>query len=433
MRRRDELVAGLAAYSVRVVSTAAEAVASLARAPVDCIIANDELTDGTGIELLERCATLAPGAKRIVLAAYKDLARVVRARTDRTAHRALQVGTKPINVAKVVAEVLGDLDGHSAPPKSLTASPTGVRGTELLLVSTARKLVRFSGIVVRPLQQENCRIEFVLPASQLRHLHSELKRRWPPRIHPKTSRSHPVAELFGTLSDTQELYAREVDDEIATHVYLVVLPWQHEAKVTLALGIDSAELSPEWTQCLAQIHDLIVTELAELVVASDYPPAGESDRALLEYNYIVTDGYVGPDRRKQATTLLNRHVFRGRRARVPSRLATTVGTFVDRLGRAVWWWAGVFMLLSTIDTVFTYVYVRNGTVSELNPLLRTMVHSHPVLLVATKYALSTAAFMIAARFQLFRARHFILGAPLVVYGLLDAYWFWLLWARLGPR
>jgi hypothetical protein len=72
--------------------------------------------------------------------------------------------------------------------------------------------------------------------------------------------------------------------------------------------------------------------------------------------------------------------------------------------------------------VCTFVFVRNGTVNELNPLLAPLLEGHPWKFFAIKNMLALSAFLGIARFELIRFAKY--GLPLLVglYLLLDFYW-----------
>jgi hypothetical protein len=96
----------------------------------------------------------------------------------------------------------------------------------------------------------------------------------------------------------------------------------------------------------------------------------------------------------------------------------------------VWVCLLVYLGLSTMDTVLTWVFVSQGTFTELNPLLRPLIGKHPWGFVLVKNSLSILSFLLVARFQLMLPGKILLGLNLFLYFALDVYWLILLWPRL---
>ncbi len=438
--RREALVASLTPYVVYAVDTEAAAIEIFETHYVDLVLANDVFEDGRGLDFLRLCSRLFPKCgHRLLLAAYGDLPEIIRARTDHIIARAIQSSTKAANVSQIVRETLGD--AATIARTSTTAVKVNAGGGEMLLLGTSRRLARLGGTVVReysPTTKE-LRLQFVIAAAQVDNLRTDLRRRWSKPIKSagkaaaQGHENHPVLELLGTTSGPEEVYAAPAsNDEPDTCVYAIILPWRREPKMTVVLGVDCPEFSTAWADRLVEIHRFAVAQVAEFVVpstrGSDHPSAPPA-AALLEYNLLVTPTYVGPDRRLEPTTLLNRYVISGRRKRVPSRLAKTVDLFVDRIAKPVRRYAIAFVILSAIDTVLTYVNVRSGRVVELNPLLRPLVLEHPWTFLIVKNAVALTAFFLVSRFQLFRIGPYVLGTTVAGYAVLDAYWIWVLAGR----
>ena len=88
-----------------------------------------------------------------------------------------------------------------------------------------------------------------------------------------------------------------------------------------------------------------------------------------------------------------------------------------------------YLFLSSLDTCFTYWFVRSGDVIELNPLLRPLITEHPWIFVFVKNLFSISSFLLVARLQLFRIGKILLPFNVAVYFCLDIYWFIL----VGPK
>src|SRR5207249_8070180 len=131
---------------------------------------------------------------------------------------------------------------------------------------------------------------------------------------------------------------------------------------------------------------------------------------------------VGPDRRSRPTSFLDRHFLLGRRRTLASGMVGFRETFVDRLSPDVARVAIAYILLSLIDTVFTFRYVAFGSTHELNPLLRVVIRSSPVAFILLKNALSLGALFVVVRYQLVRLGRVVLVGNMLLYALLDFYW-----------
>ncbi len=431
--RRDAIVASLTKYDVVLGESIEASLLVLTGRHVDVILAADALSDGSGLDLLRRCAEVAPHSLRLLLGSYEDLTEIVDARADETIARAIQNKTSVENIRWIVQDALGAASRR--PDVSATNIRLNACDGETLLLATVRRLVRLKDAVLRTFSRDPAalRLEFVLPSDQLALLRQEVQRRWSQPIKEMGTNARLDEPLLqATLGETtreQEVYTRTLHDEPDTHAYLAVLPWRREPKMTVVVGISRARDAALWTTRLATIHEFAATQVPEFVIPLMQPnarPSGPPAASLLEYDWIKTSVYTGPDRRAAPTTLVNRYMFTGRRKRVPGRLARTFDNVVDRIAKPVRPYALAFVLFSTIDTVLTFVCVRRGTVSELNPVLRSLIFSHPWGFVALKYALSLFAFLMSSRFQLFRIGPYILGAAVFAYAALDLYWLVLL-------
>jgi len=157
------------------------------------------------------------------------------------------------------------------------------------------------------------------------------------------------------------------------------------------------------------------------VEADDTIVPGQA-KILQTHDLVATQSYVGKDRRRNTGTAFDRYAFHGKRSFVPAQIAELTITFADRLSPTAKRYFCAYVLLSLIDTVCTFVFVRNGTVNELNPLLAPLLEGHPWKFFAIKNMLALSAFLGIARFELIRFAKY--GLPLLVglYLLLDLYW-----------
>ncbi len=419
-----QLGAALGDHAVQTVSDPADALALLAKTKFDLILCEFQLPGGNGLELLQRCASDHPDMPRILVTAYDELPEIVRARS-RFNMRVVQRSAKPEQLRRIVSEVFGE---RPAPAKPRFAAEQ----LEELLRWSARGLAAVPSVVLRPLPHpERMRLEFVLRTGDaLEALRAEIVSHWlwPLKARdgelPARDRHHPVVALFGELAPNQELYVRRLDGEEEVYAYLALLPWRHEPRVTAVLGIQRPHFLELPWQLLVDVHRMALSEMGELPLPS-LPSASEhtgTAQPALEYDWIVTRTYVGPERRKTPTPLLSRYLLFGRRRRVPSKITRLSDNFVDQIALFVRWYALAYFLLSTVDTVLTLWAVRRGLVREANPLLRPLVLHAPWLFLVVKNAIALAAFFLVARFQLFHIGRWLLSATVGAYLALDIYW-----------
>jgi hypothetical protein len=353
----------------------------------------------------------------------------VRARASGLVQRVIQKSTRAENARCIVAETIGN--GAAAP--HVTGCPEAAwQEMEELLRWTAARITRVHEVVIRQFSSNasDIQLQFVLhqgPAYEA--FRGEVVQRWLWPVKPRGGPAlphdadHPVLGYLGDLSEDREVYARRIGEE-DFYVYLALLPWCREARATAALGIYRQEFDESLYELLVDVHRFAVEEVAELPlpqIPSRVEATGPG-HTVLEYDWIVTDSYVGADRRRAPTPFLNRFAFIGRRKRIPSRAARTSDSYVDRLAPWVRRYAVVYLVLSAIDTGLTWWCVRRGIVDELNPLLRPFVLHRPSLFLMFKNLLAVLVFLVVARFQQFRIGRYILGAPLLAFALLDAYW-----------
>ncbi|MBI3184751.1 MAG: response regulator [Myxococcales bacterium] len=428
----DLLVRTLRKYQTVTAENGELALELLEQRPVDLIISDFKMPGITGVELLRTCQERHPASKRILMTAYSDLPEVVRARADGVVSCVIPKPSRPENVQTVVAECLAQ-SAHSAPEPAKPAAPGWDMGAELLRW-TGERVVKIRGIVIRqpPRDQGELQLQFVLPRGEaFEQFRADALKQWLWPLKPKDGpvgrghKRHPVVRMLGGLSADQELYAKQVGEGL--YVYLALLPWRREDRATAALGILARAPEQAHRDTLFDVHRLALGELTELPLPK--VPAGGAEgpvRHALDYDWVVTENYVGPDRRARPTSFLNRFLFVGKRADAAAELRGTPGLFVDRLSPAVAWFAGIYLVLSLLDTLFTYIFVRSQVFAEMNPLLRGLVHDSPGTFLFVKNALSIAGFFVVLRFQLSRLGNVLLAVIVGGFAVLDGYWLWLI-------
>jgi CheY-like chemotaxis protein len=396
-----------------------EAALRLLDKSIDAIVVQLHLPGGGALELLRECALRLPHAPRILLAGYDDLPSLLSARGSGLFSRVLDSEADAGRIARAVEEAL-----H--PAEEVSVSTARGPSLEALLRTTAACLAQTRGAMIRPLPPDSraLQLQFVLPQGRrIDSLREEIVRLWLWPIKPRDGRverehrQSPAGKLAAGFSRRSEAYAKHFPGFDA---YLLLLPWQREAKLTAALGIAGSAPAGQWP-LLKAIHAGAISELAEFALPSIEETSGVG-QAVPEYDWIVTPDYAGPDRRQRPTGLFTRFLFFGRRRRVPSRIARVSGSFSDGAGPGIAKYAVLYLLLAALDAWLTLRCVRAGLVREANPLLRPLVQHHEWLFLACKNALALGAFALVARFQLFRLGRPALRAMAALYLLLDLYW-----------
>ena len=125
----------------------------------------------------------------------------------------------------------------------------------------------------------------------------------------KKDRKHPAVRMLGGLSHRSEVYAKSVPGARLT-AYLVLLPWQHERKLTAVLGLLTEAPRADLWPLLREIHAEAIDELTEFALPQLEETSGVG-QAIPEYDWILTADYAGVDRRRKPTSFLNRFVLFG--------------------------------------------------------------------------------------------------------------------------
>lgn len=402
-------------------------------ASIAVVISAAQLPDMPGLAVLQKWKDAHPGAVRILVADHSELPGLLQARAAGIVDHVVSRASASQGLQRVALEALGaavDASITRAAPAADAAPSTQIWDQ---LRWTVEQVARARGVIVRSLPSDArvLHLQFVLPDAEVPVLRNRLAKGWPAPVKAKDRRArwrerrHPLIRFLGGLSLPSELYAQEVPDG---HAFVALLPWQREAKVTALVGILPGAPDGGHRADVEALHRHALEKVREFPLPA--VPFGDEasgvGQPVPEYDWIITDDYAGPDRRKRETTFLNRFVLFGRRRRVGSRIRSVSDVFVDRLPKAVWAYAIAYVVLSGVDTAFTFKFVREGVVREMNPLLRPLVVEWPLLFLATKNSVALAGLFATARLHSFRLGRHLLRAVLLAYALLDVYWLWLL-------
>ncbi len=429
----------LASFSPVAVRGREAALVELEREPFALVIADFRAFRGGGLEILQARAKKFPQARQILLADYAELPEILRTRIHESAIHVAPRSGNPENLFTLVERTLArDPNASALEAEAIEVLdwPEAVK----LLRWTLLQAVRIPGVVIRPLGNfsERLELQFVIPIEiDFEPFHCRLPARWgwpilsrPGQGFSRKRKDHPGVRAFGDVQDNQELFVQEVGERDGIH--LALLPWQTEDRLTMVIGVwgasDSAQREKH-IEVLKELHAFATREVLEFVLTKR--PAGPDKKAYhsLRYDWVVSKQYVGPDRRKNDTSLLNRFVIFGKRKQVAPELSRRSGGFVDRFPRWAFAYLLAFLFLSSIDTAFTSWFVGNGTFRELNPILRPLVAHRPWAFLLTKNSFAIAALFLVLRLHLFRIARYLLPGTLLGYLALDLYWFWLIWIR----
>lgn len=369
---------------------------------------------------------------------HHTLPSVFKARLDVTFRAIVPRGAAGTRVRELLDELLGETTRE--PPCDGKEDWASLRG---LLRETVSAAVRVPGLWIRSYRPKAGRFEvqLVFPTSrEFDAFHCALPQRWgwPARIgrdEPRRKRdpvaNHRSIERFGRVERDQEIYVRPIRGS-PDAAYLALLPWRKDERITLGLGVwlENEENTRDPTHerrtaLLGEAFDRAVREVGQFTPASR-DDAEEGVRHLLEYDWLVTNTYAGPDRRSEDTSVLSRYMFVGRRKTVAKDFRVRLGGFVDGVPA----WIGAYFVayvgLALIDTLCTWRFVASGMVTEMNPLLAPLIEHNGWLFLATKHCCALAAFAIIARFHLFERGRLVLRVSVAAYALLDVYWLVLL-------
>ena len=367
------------------------------------------------------------GARRIVAGSYDQLPELVRVVEPGLIERVLAT---PVRGAQLGQAVLDPDPSASVIYRRVLNAPAdmGPAAVDERLRELVARIVALPMVVIRPLSPHDHvpRLQMVIPiADPLHELRRELPSLlgWPLKANGSAMgqayRDHPLRRVLGTLSESQEVCCLGED----RFAYVAFFPWQDERKVTVVVGFAEADETR-----VGKLHAHAVAHAREfpLPTRHQHSPQVFYDP---DYDWVITDNYVGPDRRRKSTSFLSRYTFRGRRrALMPNEFAS-VGTFVDVAPRWAWATAAVFALLFLFDSAMTAYFVGNRNIGELNPVMRWALGHSPVTFWLLKSALGIAAAFIVVRWHLWRPGRWLFAVSVGIYAVLDAYWVWLYLTR----
>ncbi len=417
------LVAAAGELAISHVGTMGDALRILAGGKVGVVLTAVSLPDGDGVELLEWTREHHLEIGRFLWARYEELPELLRAGASSLSERVLARPGRAASVVRTLRERLdlGDpfLDGdQTAQFGALSAS----------VLRTATAFARVHGAVVRslPANASAAQLQIVVPtgndAEHVRrgvvdYFGAPLKERG--KVDDEAFQKHALSGVLGALSVEQEVFA--VRPTMEHVVYVALFPWRKEAKTTVVIGVLSEGDALEGDRVVRAAREQVVAELGEFAIpVLDGSTLGKA-RYVPDYDWVVTANYAGPDRRAKPTGFANSFLVFGQRAELAAGLEK-VGGFVDRFRPWVLHAFAAYLLLSSIDSVLTWVVIGGGRARELNPLLRPLIGAHPVAFAVVKNALSLASFVVVARFQLFRWGKLLVAANLGLYVALDCYW-----------
>lgn len=364
---------------------------------------------------------------RMAVGRYEDLPTLVRDVEAGVVQRVLATPVTGIQLLEAVAE--------PDPSASLVRRRALAKPDELPVPAVDRQLrelvERFAAlptVVIRPLVARDPvpRVQLVVPVSDpLEDVRRELPAvlGWPLKAAGSAMgrryRDHPVRRVLGNLGERQEVYCLG-RSEVA---YVAFFPWADDLKVTVVIGF-----LPTDPKRVADLHAHAVAAAREFPLPA---PHRHSPEVFYDpdYDWVITRSYVGPDRRRKATSFINRYTFRGRRKALMPGEFTSAGTFVDGVPRWAWGAAVGFAVLFLVDTAMTAYYVGGGQVGELNPVMRWALDTSPIVFWALKTSMVLVASFIVLRWHLWRPGRWLFGGSISIYVVLDLYWLALFFGR----
>jgi hypothetical protein len=392
----------------------------------DAVVISSDVPPETIGTLFNQLENQHPAIKRALWAPYDALPGLVQNRIDRLSHRILPLPIKKEALDRALTHLL-DENIEDAPDLN---KPLDWSEAVSLLQRTARDASHISNTAIRPFTTDGLlvQMQIVLPSQPRKYelFRASLRVDWQGPIRPSLSQrlfsnaKHPVLRAVGTLYPQQELYVRKVGDD--EFVYALLLPWQRQERTTLVLGVLAQEHLQDAQSLMQTLHQMTLEELSQFFVQL----SEEVFQYATEYDWIVTDNYVGPDRRGEPTSFVSRHVFSGRRRTILPQLKELSDWFVDRFDGFTLALFLICILLSFSDTVLTFAFVVRGQFNELNPLMAYLIELGPWAFASVKTLMSAVIIWSLGRFQYVRA-----GRPALIlltagYTVLNLYWLVLL-------
>ncbi|MBI2376900.1 MAG: response regulator transcription factor [Deltaproteobacteria bacterium] len=422
----ERLLAGFGDLAVTRARTREGALGYLSRHP-DSVVLVDLAAPGS-LELLGEIGKQSPRARRVLWAEYEDLNTLLKSRANEVASLVMLKNAKPEAARRAMLRVLA----QTAAIEAQQASSLTLEEGELLLRSTVTLLVQVPDRVIRPIAagSATAELQLVLPnGPDLARVRGTALESWGAPLGPNDR--HPLVERLGGLREGQTVCVRRIEADEPLWVYVLFMPWERDRRVTAAVGFVAARPDDAHRRAIEELRDLATTEISSLFLPEwNRSKANEPlVRYSTAYDVVVTEGYVGPDRRGGPTSLLNRFMFVGKRAYAPPNLVKLTELFVDRPSLKVRWYLVAYSVLFLLDTVATLAFIRHGTKTELNPVLRPLLGSYPLAFLAAKSTLAFVPFLFVVRLELLRIGRILLPLTTLGYAGLDAYWAWLLLVR----
>ena len=424
----------LIGVSVVPTNSLADAYDILSAEKISVLVVDYDLPEEGAIELLEKCKTEQPHIRSLLWAPYKEVPNLVAVKAGRLAAAIVPKPGKARNIQKAVGELLAVGRSTIKLEHSQASSPevSHWERVQALMKWTVARLTQVHDRVIRPFGQEKDNLvnQLVLPLGpSLERLKKDLREEWGEPIKQSGEelnslyKEHPCMSYLGYLGKEQELYSLDQHSAQMT-IYLALLPWKEQPYVTLIVGMVPKDIEAKHMDFMGELYERAMDDASMIqipVEADDTIVPGQA-RILQSHDLVATESYVGKDRRRNTGAAFDRYAYRGKRSFVPQQIADLTITFTDRLSTSAKRYFVAYMLLSMIDTVCTFVFVRNGTVNELNPILAPLLEDHPWKFFAVKNMFAISAFLGIARFELIRIAKY--GLPLLValYLLLDLYW-----------
>ena len=408
----------------------------------DIVIVDLPRLDEAAIASIQASIPRTP-AMCILTADHEELKVILRSRVGDLFRCIVPRAGSASNVHALIASLRAPASGqgHALEAESSEARAKSWLAAVELLEWTISEAVRVPGVVIRSYRPQPNKLEIQLVfrlGRDFERFHCELPRRWrwPARarsgeVFTQVEREQPSVQHLGAIEQDQEIFVRPLVGS-ADSAYLAILPWNKDDRITVALGVWTED--GDETACatrarvMTELHARAIREVPQFTLPT-LDKTTDGVRYLLEYNWVVTKQHVGPDRRSEDTSFVNRYMFVGRRKTVATSVAQRAGGFADRVPSWVGIYFAAYVVLAAIDTFCTSRFVSGGQVVELNPLLAPLVVHHPWLFLLAKNAFALISFAIIVRFHLFRRAKHVLGASVGLYAALDIYWAVLL---LGP-
>ncbi len=394
-----------------------------------CALARDDrwdavVVEATEIEIVRAVLTAVRsgghGAQRIAASTYAELPELIRAVEDGVIERVL---AKPVEGAQLARVVVGEDPSESVLGRRALNAPGELSDAAVdeRLRTLVTRIVDIPTTVIRPIAANEGvpTVQLVAPVTEaLLELQRDLPRLlgWPLKARGAAMgsayRKHPLRRILGSLSEAQGVYCIGRDN----FAYVACFPWQDGRKVTFVIG----ERDPASGR-VATLHEHAVGQAIEFPL-----PTRHRQSPLLfydpDYDWVITENYVGPDRRRSRTSFLNRYAFRGRRKELIPNEFRSAGTFVDAAPRWAWLGAAAFIVLFAIDTGVTAQWVGSGSVGELNPAMRWALKQGLVAFLTAKTLLAVGVLVVLLRWHLWRPGRWIFAACLVLYAAIDVNW-----------